>query len=164
MRAQLDPLLLAVLLRRRPRRADRLLQLPDGLHAGALDPERLGLADRDRQHRLRRTDPDAPGAQRRPEQRTRAQPRPEPGEVLGSALPEVQDLAGVVVEVIAQRGESIPLPERVEPFADREIQPPRTRAAQARRCSQASASGSPPRNHVSSSARVSGRSSSGGAA
>ena len=121
MRAQLDPLLLAAV-RLRPRHANRLLQLPDCLHAGALDPESLGLADRDRQHRLRRTDPHAPRPQRAPEQRTRPQPRPEPGEVLGGALPEVEDLAGVVVEMIAQLREPLPLPERVEPFADREIQ------------------------------------------
>jgi hypothetical protein len=121
MRAQPHPLLLAVV-RVRPRRADGRLQLPDRLHAGALDPQRLGLADGDRQHRLRRTDPDAPGPQRVPEQRTRAQPSAEPGEVLGGALPEVEDLAGVVVEVIAQLREPVPLPERVESLADLEIQ------------------------------------------
>ena len=44
-----------LVVRLRPRRTDRLLQLPHCLHAGALDPERLALADRDRRHRLRST-------------------------------------------------------------------------------------------------------------
>jgi hypothetical protein len=123
MRAQPDPLVLVLgVARLRPRRADRLLQRPDRLHAGALDPEGLGLADRDRQHRLRRADPDAPGSQRVPEQRTRPQPSPEPGQVLGGALPEVEDLAGIVVEVVAQLREPVPLLEGVEPLADGEIQ------------------------------------------
>jgi hypothetical protein len=63
--------------------------------------------------------------QRLAEERTRAQRTREPGEVLRGALSDVEDLTGVVVEVAAELGEPISLPERVQPLSDGDVERPR---------------------------------------
>ena len=111
----------------RPRRGtrppDRLLQLPDRPPRRPLDPERLGLALRDRQHRLRGAEPHPAGPERLAQERPRPQLGPQPREALGGPLAEVEDLARVVVEAEAQRGEPVALAERVEPLGQGEVHP-----------------------------------------
>jgi len=111
----------------------RLRAAAGRLHAGleganrlvprALDPARLGLAHRDRQHRLRVPEPDLAGEEGRAQERPRPQLAGELDQGLRGPLAEVEDLARVIAHAREPEGdEPIALAEREEPLADGEVE------------------------------------------
>ena len=104
---------------RRLERADRLVARP-------LDPERLGVADGNREHRLRVPRTDLARQDRLAQQRTGAELPREPRHALCGPLLEAEDLPRVVPQARAAEGdEPVADRERREPLADREVERPR---------------------------------------
>ncbi len=101
---------------------DRLLEGADGEAGGPLHPLRLLLSGRDGEDGLGGAEPDPSGAEGLAEEGAGGELPAEPGEVHGGAAAEVEDLAGVVVEVAAEGGEPVSLAEGVEPLGEGDVE------------------------------------------
>ncbi len=101
---------------------DRLLEGADGEAGGPLHPLRLLLPGRDGEDGLGGAEPDPTGAEGLAEEGAGGELPAEPGEVHGGAASDVEDLAGVVVEVAAEGGEPVSLAEGVEPLGEGDVE------------------------------------------
>lgn len=110
-------------LARAGRRTDRDLERSNRVRSRLFHPPRLRLAARDGEDSQRGRNPNPSCLNRSAKQRAGTEVSAETRQVERRALADAEDLTRVVREMVPQPREAVAPPERIEPFADGQVEP-----------------------------------------